>query len=157
MQRYLAALLFSLAAFCSQADTLFDFEMKNLKTGKTEKLPLTSSAPTLLVFFQPDCKWCEKQIALVTQLQQDCQQPVQALAIGTLGGYRELKKEVRKQQISLPSYLASSRFISALGGINTSPVSVLFNTDGTVEWAARGYQKEAHLSVLNARLNCKQT
>jgi thioredoxin-related protein len=123
----------------NKAPSLLEFDLRSLGEADTHSLERYKGKTVLLVFFQPDCDWCLKQFRAVNELRSTCSNSFEAIAIGTRGSRSELRKELRRLRPEFPAYQASPALLESLGGVETTPISLLGDSSGGfVNWL-RGY------------------
>lgn len=116
---------------------------------------LAADKPQLLMFFGPDCRWCDKQMLQMQQLQQQCPQVRQAL-IGINGGRNQLRAVLRQHQISLNAYQGDKRFIRHLGGIAATPYTLVIDEQQHIIASLRGYIDPERLQAITQALSAQQ-
>lgn len=114
--------------------------------------PLGSDQPQLLMFFAPDCRWCEKQMQQMSQLQSQCGAVRQAV-IGIHGSRSALRSELKQQHIHLNAYLSDKRFIRQIGGVPATPYTLVVGADHNIMAMLRGYIEAERLAAITAALS----
>jgi thiol-disulfide isomerase/thioredoxin len=98
-----------------------------------------SHSPALLVLFQPDCPFCERQFRQVEQFA--ARRPaVRVLAVALHGTPQALMFELRRAKATVPAYRASPELLRRLGNPATTPQVFLVDAGGHVIWQKRGLQ-----------------
>ena len=136
-----AALLFAAgSALADEASArLVDFELRSLQEPAHHELTRYEGAPLLMVFFQPECSWCHRQVAAINEFRSQCEARFQAIAVGVNGNRRQLQTELRRIKPSFPAYEASPALIRSLGGVPATPFALLSNADGELVNWSRGF------------------
>lgn len=117
--------------------SLLTYDLKSLEEPEIRSLTRYRGKPIVMVFFQPDCNWCAKQIRAINELHEQCQGDFGAIAIGVSGSRSELRSELRRLRPDFPAYQASPHLIEQMGGVETTPVLLLGDSDGRfVDWAS---------------------
>ncbi len=134
--------------------SLLDYSLKRLDEPSSESLGGHRGKPVLMLFFQPECNWCFKQVRVINALPGNCRESFTALAVGVNGGRSDLKRELQKLRPEFPAYQASPQLLSDLGGVPATPFALLGSADGAFHSWMRGYIPEsklrASLSALGA-------
>lgn len=115
------------------------FTLKSLKTGERQIVIPDNELVTIAMVYQPDCSWCKKQELLLRKIQHECNSKVNLALIGNKGNARELKRELKHFDKSLPAYSADNKFLRNIGGIAASPTTLFFDKNGNVIAKKRGY------------------
>ena len=137
---------------------LLDFELRSLEEPVVHDLERYEGKPVLMVFFEPDCSWCYRQVRVVNDLKRQCAGEFAAIAIGVNGNRQALRKEVRRLQPDFPAYQASRELLKSLGGIDATPLSLLGDAEGEFASWSRGYlPADKLLSFMqgNTALSCE--
>ena len=141
----LLLLAFSPAISGEQAN-LLDFELKSLLQPEYHALGRYEGRPLVMVFFQPECNWCAKQVRAINELRERCD--FEAIAVGVGGTRAELRKELRRIRPDFPAYQASPRLIEAMGGVLATPMTLLGDADGAFLNWSRGFLSGGKLQQL---------
>ena len=139
--------------------SLLEFELRSLDEPEVHSLTRFAGKPLLMLFFEPDCNWCLRQVRAVNKLSTTCDGDFAAIAVGTGGSRAELKRELRRSRPAFPAYQVSPRLFDALGGIEATPLILVGGADGAFVTHVRGYTPaESLLETLNAALGlaCSQ-
>lgn len=132
---------------------LLDFSLRSLKqSGGTQRLDVYKGKPVLMIFFEPNCSWCFKQVKVVNRLQQQCESSFQPLAVGVHGNRQQLKQESRRLKAAFPTLQASAEMLRRIGKVKATPLLVLSDKDGNYDAHFRGYQ---HVDQLRGILASK--
>lgn len=121
-------------------DSLLEYALKDLNTGRSEALLQFQGKPVIISFFEPECPWCFKQLQDLEQMQLDCQQMIQPLAIGVNGRPAGLKQLFARTRVKFPAFIASNRMLADIGGVPATPISVFIDQEGKLLGAVRGYK-----------------
>lgn len=117
---------------------LLDFRLPALDGGKRIELRRFEGQPVILLFFEPDCRWCAKQVKTLQALR-GAFPDLQVVAIGVHGSPRALRGFVRRHRLEYPALQATDYFRAALGGIPATPFLLLADHKGHVNAVLRGY------------------
>lgn len=148
VQLILAGLLVSPVIGAELAPSLIEFELRSLEKPEVHQLSRYQGKPLLMVFFQPECNWCAKQIDAINKLRNQCHREIEAVAIGFGGNRAQLRKELRSLRPDFPAYEASPRLIAEVGGVAATPVTLFGDSDGRfVSWT-RGFVPYEDLRTL---------
>lgn len=135
------------ATFASNV-SLLDFELRSLEQPEVHALQRYEGKPVLMMFFEPDCTWCYRQVRAINDIGRQCGDTFSAIAIGVNGNRQALQKELRRLRPDFPAYQASPELLESLGGIDATPLSLLGNADGDFANWARGYMPSDKLVSL---------
>lgn len=105
---------------------------------------LQQSKPQLLMFYQPDCRWCGLQMQAMQTTQSACEQVVMQL-VGIRGTERQLRAELRRHRSDLPAFWGTETFVRQVGGVEATPMTLLLNANGEEVGRHRGYLNKAQL------------
>lgn len=146
----LILLCFFLTVFSPATGTenanLLDFDLRSLHEPAIHSLTMYEGKPLVMVFFQPDCNWCARQVRVINSLRKQCN--FEAIAVGTGGTRMELREELRQLRPTFPAYQASPELIRAMGGVDATPVMLLGDADGHFLNWSRGYLADKELTSL---------
>ena len=123
----------------ASAERLYDYPLKSLTARESKSLADYQGHTRIAVVFQPDCSWCEKQIADLARLEHKCGDAFSTVLIGTRGNRRTLKRELRKFAAPLPALKADKGFMHLLIGFEATPVTLFFDGQGKLLANRRGY------------------
>ena len=133
--------------------SLLSFELKSLGEPERHSLDRYRGQPVLMVFFEPDCNWCLRQIRAINELRASCPGSVAAIAVGVNGNRSQLQKTLRRMRPEFPAYEASPELVESLGGVPATPFTLLGDTNGEfVNWT-RGFIKTDELRAFVAEHN----
>lgn len=134
-------LLFAWPLSASAAD-LMQYELRSLDQAATEHtLDRYRGTPTLMIFFEPECAWCLRQIRVLNKLIDECEN-FQALAIGANGSRSALRDTLNRMRPDFPSYQISRELEADIGKVETTPLMLIADEQGEFVTYMRGYQKE---------------
>ena len=134
------------AAADSTAPSLLEFELRSLAEPEVHSLERYRGKPVVMVFFQPECTWCLKQVRAINALREQCE--IEAIAVGVNGNRVALRKELHRLRPTFPAYQASPRLIDELGGDIATPMTLLGDANGGfVSWS-RGFLPDQQLLEL---------
>ncbi len=125
--------------------SLLAYELKRLDEPKVESLSRFQGKPVLLIFFEPECNWCFRQVRDLNALGERCRTGFQPLAVGVNGNRSHLKEELRRLRPEFPAFEASPALLSALGGVPATPFALLGDANGDYLAWSRGYLPEEEL------------
>ena len=150
-------LLFCTAAAAEQPG-LLDFELKSLEQPEIHSLSRYQGKPVVMVFFQPECNWCLKQVRAINALSEQCD--IEAIAVGFGGNRVTLQRELRRLRPAFPAYQASPLLIEELGGVVATPITLLGDANGNFLNWSRGYLQGQQLLDLmrsSGQTDCQAT
>lgn len=154
---YLCVLLASSQSVAFAADWLTHPLKPLLASQTTASLQtLANEQPLAVVFYQPDCPWCQKQMQQLVSYQQQCHHGFQSVFIGTQGKHRALLREVQSYQQQALSFAADSQFIRLLGAIPATPITLFIDQHGQLLSANRGLITAKLLAQKIAQLSNKK-
>ena len=128
--------------------SLLEFELKSLHEPVVHSLSRYQGKPVLMLFFQPDCNWCLRQVRAINELNEQCEGGFEAVAVGVRGSRGELRKELRRIRPDFPAYQASPRLLEALGGVETTPLMLVGDDEGDLVTWLRGFIATDRLHVV---------
>ena len=135
----LSLIAFGVVHANGQTASLLDFELRSLQEPDVHSLIRYQGKPVLMLFFQPDCGWCFRQVRVINELAEQCDDGFEAVAVGVRGSRGELRKELRRIRQDFPAYQASPRLLEALGGVETTPLMLVGDDEGDLVTWMRGY------------------
>ena len=141
----LVSLLIVQPTLAGDGQTLLDFKLKSLAEPEKHSLERYSGKPTLMMFFEPDCAWCFRQIKVLNKLSKHCAGDLNLVAVGMNGSRAELLKEYRRAKPEFPAYQISNKFLNAMGEVEGTPFSILADEKGRPLGWFRGYLPEEKL------------
>ncbi|MEX2962513.1 TlpA family protein disulfide reductase [Microbulbifer sp. TYP-18] len=136
---------------------LLDMELRSLAGPARASLAQYRDLPVLMVFFEPECPWCFRQVRALNRLLARCPGQFQPLAVGTNGARRALLAEYRRLRPNFPAFQISGELLDKVGSIPATPFMLLVNRDGLPAGWLRGFVPGEKLQpVLAKRLgvNC---
>ncbi len=139
---FIISVFFSFTTDASSEDNsinLHRYSLSSLQKDGEISLAAYKDKIILLSFFEPDCKWCNKQMKALNKLQQQCGHSVQPVAVGVHGKRRELKQELRKAKVSYPAFLASRELLETTGNIASTPITLVIDESGEFVAPLQGY------------------
>ncbi len=148
MRSLLLLLLCTTSAWADQGNSLLDFELRSLQQPGRHALPQYENAPILMMFFEPGCQWCFRQVKVLNKLHVECDGAIAPLAVGVNGSRRELLAEIHKSRPEFPAYEASGRLLNAIGGVPATPFTLVADAQGQPLGWLRGYMPEEELKPL---------
>jgi thioredoxin-related protein len=126
----------------SASISLFDISLRLL--SHHPQASLQQNKPQLLMFYQPDCRWCGLQMQAMQVAQPACEEVVMQL-VGIRGSERQLRAELRRHRSDLPAFFGSEIFVRQVGGVAATPMTLLLNAKGEEVRRYRGYLNEEQL------------
>ena len=120
-------------------------ELTNLRTMSIEDALVSNHKPHLLMFTQPDCKWCKKEAEALSELAEKCSQQVNITILGFKGTVIQLRREGRFYSPSIPFLRASKALLRQFKGVETSPSFVFLNQDSELLAKRVGYLQPSKL------------
>lgn len=148
MLRWLLTAL--LLGCCPLHASVTEVSLRDLHDNTLQSLAIPQ--PQLLMFFAPDCRWCEKQMQQMSQLQSQCGAVRQAV-IGIHGSRAALRSELKQYNIDVTAYLGDKRFIRQIGGVPATPYTLVVGTDHNILALLRGYIEPERLTAITAALS----
>lgn len=134
-------LLLALPLTTAAAD-LMQYELRSLdRAGSEDALDIYRGTPTLMIFFEPECAWCLRQMRVLNKLVDECDN-FQALAIGANGTRSDLLSTLNRMRPDFPSYQISRQLEADIGKVETTPLMLIADDHGEFVTYMRGYQKE---------------
>lgn len=129
-------------------------EKYHLKPLVAHQAPLanTQGRFTIAMVFQPDCPWCKKQASWLNNAQAQCSDKLNIVLLGNNGSNRELKRELKHYHSDIPAYKPNRKLFVAVGGIEASPTTLVFDAEGKLLAKRRGYTDSDTLSVVASQL-----
>ena len=121
------------------SESLHSLSLKNLTSDGSIDLKAYNSKLVLLSFFQPDCRWCHRQMKALTTLTRECSDTLQPLAVGIYGNSTELRREISRAKINFPAVKSSAKLLKLTGPVPATPTTILFDTSGSTIGQLRGY------------------
>lgn len=136
---WLAVLAVAPATGEEASPSLLAYNLKSLQDPEIHALDIYEGKPVVMVFFQPNCNWCAKQIDAINDLSKQCSHKFEAIAVGIGGNRTELRKELRRLRPDFPAYQASPRLIAEMGGVIATPIILLGDARGEFRNWTRGF------------------
>lgn len=136
------ALAFSSQCIGADID-MFKYSLQPLSPSEKAFSDLSGKA-RLMLFFEPDCPWCLKQIRLLNKLQENCAEP-EVVGIGLNSSFRILKRTVQQYRPTFPTFFADEHLLSDLGDVAGLPFIIYVNQAGHFVKYARGFQNKARI------------
>lgn len=134
----------------AQAGGIYQYPLKDLRSSERHSLAQLSDSAKVVVVFQPECDWCERQIKDLADIEAQCRAHIKTVLIGSRGKRRALKRELKRFEQSLPALQADKHFIRRLGGVVATPVTLFFDKKGQLLAKRRGYiQKDKLRQAVN--------
>jgi hypothetical protein len=128
----------SLPANAGTDQSLFDFRLGDLRSGEIRSLEGYRGTPSFLVFFEPGCPWCVKQMRALEELGAACPGRIQTLTAGVHGNLPEYRRLIRVAGTEHPAFVASDRLVAAIGGVPATPYTLFLDRKGRPTHRLRG-------------------
>lgn len=128
--------------------SLLDFHLPNIKEEGTLSLEQYRGKLLLLSFFEPNCRWCYRQMKVFNQVSRNCSHKIQPVAIGINGPAPKLRKEIRKAKVEFPALVATHELLSAVGKVPATPWTLVTDQNGNIVATLRGYMAAEKLNRL---------
>ena len=145
MLRHLLLLLVCCAAPIQAAQLTRDYQFQDLRGQAKTELSHLEGAPTVLMFFEPQCPWCIKQASVLKKLHQKCTQQLHPVALGVNGNNLALKRALFRLNFPFEAYKAPANLLAEMGGIPATPILLLLDEHGVLVKGYRGYTAETEL------------
>jgi thioredoxin-related protein len=147
---FLGMLIYSATSWA--APSFHQFELEGI--GQTADVALQDYAgkALLLTFFEPACSWCARQLRDLVKLQQACDGGLQVVAVGVHGRKPALEQVLARSGARgrLTAVMASPSLLSAIGGVQVTPYTLVIDAKGRFEALLRGYVSLEKLHALLA-------
>ena len=138
----LFVLLFALASLVSEAQTVKNFELKDLQNVTRTYNELKGEKITILDFWATWCKPCTKAIPELNKLYEEFKgKGVQIIGINC-DGPRSISKVVpvsKSLNISYPVLIDLNASLVSELGVQAYPTLIILNSKGKVVWIHEGY------------------
>ncbi|WP_444920387.1 TlpA family protein disulfide reductase [Microbulbifer sp. CnH-101-G] len=138
------------ASYVAQGESLLDLELRSLASPERIDLLRYQGEATVMVFFEPECSWCFRQVRALNQLLAQCPSQFQPLAVGTNGSRRALLAEYRRLRPNFPAFQVSSKLLDKVGSIPATPFTLLINRSGAPGGWLRGFMSQEKLRLVLA-------
>jgi len=126
------------------ASSLPDLVLPNLDRGAA---PLALSSlrghAVALVYFEPDCTWCLRQLQAFGEVSSEF--GLTPVAVGIHGEARELRRWIDRVGPSYPRVIETPALSRALGEVPATPFTFLVDRNGDVRGTIRGYEEPTRL------------
>jgi thiol-disulfide isomerase/thioredoxin len=126
-------------ATVAAANSLWEFRLTDIRTGETHALERYAGRPTFLIFFEPGCPWCLKQMAALDRLEAECEGRFRTVTAGVHGDIVAYRRGLQRSGTDLPAYATSDRLSAALGGVRFTPYTLFLDGAGQPTHRLRGY------------------
>ncbi|WP_158224583.1 thioredoxin fold domain-containing protein [Agaribacterium haliotis] len=137
----LAGFSFTAEASAKQA---VGIKMSSLYGGKKTTVA-EHNLPSIVLAFQPNCRWCTKQGQDLSLLQQQCGDLLNLSLLGVKAKRSALKHELQHFDKNLPALEANSKFLKKVRGVQATPSLFFFDADGNLISKRRGYLQAKRL------------
>ena len=134
--------------FYDKANTEYQLKLLSapLAVEHVQQSSETKGKVAIAMVYQPDCKWCKKQGLWLAKANAQCSESIDIVLIGNNGSKRQLKRELKHFAGDIPAFLANRKLLTALGGIEASPTTLVFDSAGQLLAKRRGYVDNQQLS-----------
>lgn len=102
----------------------------------------------LLSFFEPDCKWCYRQMKVFNQVSKQCNESLQPLSVGVHGDKLSLRQEVRRAKVEYPAVMGTTEFQQYFGDVPATPWTLIFDQHSQLLGKWQGYIRFQQISSL---------
>ena len=114
--------------------------------------------PVVLLFFEPGCHWCLKQMEVLSELAKPYN--LRVVAVGVHGTPRELRRWAGRSASSFPLTIATPELLDAVRGIPATPYLLMTDERGRLTRRFRGFANCTTLQlvlepIVNATLESK--
>ena len=116
------------------------YDLSALSASETTVFQDLRGQVDVLMFFEPDCEWCFRQVRLINQMQEECAD-LMAVGIGINGSRRNLLAELQRMRPEFPAYQISRELQDDIGEIEGTPLMIFVDDEGNFQTYTRGYQK----------------
>ncbi|GGA90494.1 hypothetical protein GCM10011369_35790 [Neiella marina] len=140
-----ASLLLAVVWAPAQADNVVNQPLDDLRRAASAPLAPNTAVASIAMVFQPDCAWCKKQGKTMRQILNQCGAELNIAIIGYKASYRQLRRELKHFDQSLPALEADRRFLAAVEGVAATPTTLFFDQNGELLLKQRGYIQPAQL------------
>lgn len=159
--RLLALLLAVLACAAAQADAadteaeamvidLMHYTVSDLRTGEPSTLDVFRGKPTVLLIFEPGCRYCARQSRILNRMLATCDN-LQAVGLGFNGSRRRLLDFQDDLSPDFPAFMAEAELVYDMGEIVITPVLMLADSAGHYELHLLGLRdRDALAPLVNA-------
>lgn len=138
--RRLSLLFCLLSLFISDGSLAFyDQPLNSLTENQMQSLKDFSGKILLVSLFEPDCRWCLKQMKVLNRISQECTDALQPLAVGIHGQKTALKRELHRARVQFPALQASPSWLQSIGEVPATPWTLVVDTQGKLITTLRGY------------------
>ncbi|MFA0809732.1 TlpA family protein disulfide reductase [Microbulbifer epialgicus] len=134
----------------AQGSSLLDLELRSLTRPERTSLMLYRGQPALMVFFEPECSWCFRQVRAINQLLAQCPGQFQPLAVGTNGSRWALQAEYHRLRPDFPAFQVNSELLDKVGSIPATPFTLLIDRSGAPAGWLRGFTPKERLQLVMA-------
>jgi len=110
--------------------SIFDIDLRNLAEPERHLLSRYRGVPLLIMFFEPDCSWCYRQVKVLNTLSKTCDSDFSMVAVGVNGSRAELLKTYQKSKPKFPAYQISQQLQKVIGKIKATPFMLLVDGQG---------------------------
>ena len=132
-------LFLALPGLASAAPSLLDFRLGDIRSGEVRSLQEFQGQRTFLVFFEPECPWCVKQMRALEELGGQCPDRFRTVTAGVHGNLPAYRRLLRVAGTDQPAFTASDRLVAAIGGVTATPYTLFLDARGRPTHRLQGY------------------
>lgn len=92
----------------------------------------------LLSFYEPECRWCHRQMKVLERLHGECGEGLRTLGVGVHGRSEDLRRELRRARVSFPGVRASADLLEMVGEVPATPWTLVLGPEGELVATLRG-------------------
>jgi len=145
-------IVLSLFAITMNAQNIYQQKMQRINGAQHSSVPLQDltpyqGKPLLASFFMPDCRWCQKQHKVLSQLQNRCPN-LQTIMLGVQGSKQRLRQALKRGKNTFPAFIANKEIVQAIGTKSPVPMMIFISESGDVLFKTVGYANLASMSAL---------
>lgn len=118
---------------------LLHYPVIDLRTGETGTLESFRGAPTVLLVFEPGCRFCARQSRILNAMLDECTN-LNAVAVGVNGSRRRLLDDLEMLRPAFPAFAAGDELAYDLGEIVITPVMLVADAAGNYTLHLLGLQ-----------------
>lgn len=137
--RHLAWLVLFCLSPLAQAKSLLSYTHIDLTNAEEIQLQSSTHGVSALMFFEPECSWCFKQIKVINSYLSKHDDTINVIGLGVNGNRQQLKKESWRLRPEFPVYMADPQLLKDLGQVKATPLTLLLDNNGSVIAYNRGF------------------
>lgn len=101
---------------------------------------------SLVVVYEDQCGYCLRMLATVADAGEH--RDINVIAVGVGANRAALRRWGERAGTGVPLVLASNRFITSIAGVEATPITVLFDAEGSIRLRLRGAHDASTLAEL---------